>query len=164
VPPAIGRISDRHAAQTGRREMLTKGVPQRRQSEGKRVANRLSTRPLTEEATMDTSEPSRGSTLLPVARIGSPLLLKTNLPRPPGATRSASGRILFSIAGRIVPSNETTSRLLRDVPIWIRAVLAPGRKSSAPIAGSNCRSVPGGEAVRATGTFQQESSGANGIR
>ena len=157
-------MSERHAGQTGSREILIKGVPHRRQSEGKRVAKRLSATPLTEETRMDTSEPSRGSTLLPVARIGSPLLLKTNLPRPPGAARPASGRTFLSIAGRIVPGNETTSRRLRGVPIWIRAVVAPGRKSSAPIAGSNRRSAPGGEAVKATGTFQQRSSGASGIR
>jgi hypothetical protein len=47
------------------------------------VANKFSAAQLAEETKIDTSEPSRGATLVPVARIGSPLLLKTNLPRSP---------------------------------------------------------------------------------
>jgi len=128
------------------------------------VAKRLSATPLSKETRIDTSEPSRGAILVPVARIGSPLLLKTNLPRSPGATQAATGRIHFSIAGRNVPGNDSTSKLLRGVPTWIHAVLAPGRTSSAPIAGSNRRSALGGEAVKATGTFQQRSLGVSGTR
>jgi hypothetical protein len=59
------------------------------------VAKRLSATPLSKETRIDTSEPSRGAILVPVARIGSPLLLKTNLPRSPGATQAATGRIYF---------------------------------------------------------------------
>ena len=131
------------------------------------MAKRLSATPLSKETRIDTSEPSRGAILVPVARIGSPLLLKTNLPRSPGATQAATGRIHFSIAGRNVPGNDSTSKpskLLRGVPTWIHAVLAPGRTSSAPIAGSNRRSALGGEAVKATGTFQQRSLGVSGTR
>jgi len=128
------------------------------------VAKRLSATPLSKETRIDASEPSRGAILVPVARIGSPLLLKTNLPRSPGTTQAATGRIHFSIAGRNVPGNDSTSKLLRGVPIWIHAVLAPGRTSSAPIAGSNRRSALGGEAVKATGTFQPRSLGVSGTR
>ena len=79
------------------------------------MAKRLSATPLSKETRIDTSEPSRGAILVPVARIGSPLLLKTNLPRSPGATQAATGRIYFSIAGRNVPGNDSTSKLLRDL-------------------------------------------------
>ena len=74
------------------------------------MAKRLSATPLSKETRIDTSEPSRGAILVPVARIGSPLLLKTNLPRSPGATQAATGRIHFSIAGRNVPGNDSTSK------------------------------------------------------
>ena len=56
---------------------------------------------------MDTSELSRGATLVPVARIGSPLLLKTSLPLPPDAARRCSGRIFLSIAGTYCPEATT---------------------------------------------------------
>src|ERR1700680_901247 len=127
MPPAMGRMAARHAWQTGRREMLVKGVPQRRQSEGKRVAKRLSATTLIEETRMDTSEPPRGATLVPVVRIGSPLLLKTNLPSSPGTAKAASRRISLSIAGGIVPGNDSTVRPSQAVPISIAAVLALGR-------------------------------------
>ena len=38
----MGRTLARQSSQTGKREILFSGVPQRRQSAGKRVANRLS--------------------------------------------------------------------------------------------------------------------------
>ena len=110
MPCAIGCISERHASQTGSREMLIKGVEQIRQSEGKRVANKLSARLLADDTTMDTSEPYRGATSVPVTRIGSPLLLKTSLPRfAPCRPTLHAGRIYFSIAGRQVPSNDSTT-------------------------------------------------------
>jgi hypothetical protein len=61
--------------------MLIRGAPQRRQSEGKRVAKRLSATPLMEQARVETSELFRVPSLVPEARIESSLLLKTNLPR-----------------------------------------------------------------------------------
>ena len=110
MPSAIGRISERHASQTGSREMLIKGVEQIRQSEGKRVAKRLSARLLADETTMDTSEPYRGATSVPVTRIGSPLLLKTSLPRfAPCRPTLHAGRIYFSIAGCDGPGNDSTA-------------------------------------------------------
>jgi hypothetical protein len=54
------------------------------------VAKSLAAAQLTEETRMATSEPSRGATLVPVARIGSPLLLKTNL--PPFTRHPVSGK------------------------------------------------------------------------
>jgi len=55
------------------------------------VANRLSATPLTDENRIDTSELARGATLVPVARIESPLLLKTSLPRPPDGAQAVNG-------------------------------------------------------------------------
>jgi hypothetical protein len=49
---------------------------------------------------------SRATTLVPVARIGVPLLLKTILPRPAVAMGAPTGRIFFSIAMREAGSNE----------------------------------------------------------
>jgi hypothetical protein len=63
------------------------------------VANKLSATLLAEEAREDSSELSRDTALVPAARIGSPLLLKTNLPRRARARGAPSGRICFSIAG-----------------------------------------------------------------
>jgi hypothetical protein len=77
--------------QTGRREIQVKGIPQRRQSDGKRVAKRLSATPLADETSADSSELSRVKALVPVARIGFPLLLKTNLPLSPVAAEAAAG-------------------------------------------------------------------------
>jgi hypothetical protein len=71
--PCRGRKSYKQASQTGRREILTRGAPHRRQSEGNRVAKRLSAAALTQET-------KTGSTLALVARVRSSLLLKTNLP------------------------------------------------------------------------------------
>jgi hypothetical protein len=88
----MGRTSEREGRQTGRREILTRGAPQRRQSDGKRVAKRLSATPLTDETSIDTSELSRVKTGVPVARIGSSLLLKTSLPRSPGNAKDATGK------------------------------------------------------------------------
>jgi hypothetical protein len=71
-------MAERHSSHTGNREILTSGVPQRRQSDGKRVANTLSAIPLADETRRETSEFSFATTWVPT-RIGSPLLLKTNL-------------------------------------------------------------------------------------
>jgi hypothetical protein len=98
TPPAIGRIAARHTSQTGSREMLIKGAPQRRQSEGKRVANRLSAIPPREEIREATNTLRCFTSLISVVRVGHPLLLKTSLPRPVGATGAPPGRIPLSIA------------------------------------------------------------------
>jgi hypothetical protein len=49
---------------------------------------------------------SCATTLVPVARIGVPLLLKTILPRPAVATGALTGRIFFSIAAQKAARNE----------------------------------------------------------
>src|SRR5271154_5044594 len=80
--PARGSMAERHCSQTGRREILMRGVPQRRQSEGKNVANKPA-------ATSPAQQASRlccPTTLVAVVRIGSSLLLKTLLPRHADAT------------------------------------------------------------------------------
>src|SRR5581483_1427435 len=82
--PSTGLTAARQFSQTGRREILTSGAPQRRQSEGKRVAKRLSAATLTQETN------AGSATLALVARVRSSLLLKTilqparSLPAPAG--------------------------------------------------------------------------------
>src|SRR5262249_49004693 len=77
----MGRIAERHSGQTGRRETLVRGMPQTRQSEEKKVANRLSAMPFSDETSVEPS-PLCPDRALFWARIKSPLLLKTSLPRP----------------------------------------------------------------------------------
>ena len=62
--------------------MFTRGLPQRRQSAGNNVANKLSAMPFTDETKDATTEFSRSKPLVAVARVGCPVLLKTILPRP----------------------------------------------------------------------------------
>jgi len=67
------------------------------------VAKRLFATPLAEETRMDSSELSRGTTLVPVARIGSPLLLKTSLPLPPGCCSTCERANLPQYSGPYCP-------------------------------------------------------------
>jgi len=60
----------------------------------------------------ETNGLSGAITLVPVARIGVPLLLKTILPHPAAATGAPTGRIFFSIAALRASRNERTSGLL----------------------------------------------------
>jgi len=78
---------------------LIRGAPQRRQSEGKKVANKASAIPPIEEIREATKAFCCSTTLVSAARVGCPLLLKTSLPRPGSATGAPTGRIPFSIAG-----------------------------------------------------------------
>ena len=73
--------------------MLTSGAPQRRQSEGNRVANRLSATLFIHE----TSNLSGWAGPVSLGRIWSSLLLKTNLLRPSRTVGASAGRIPFSI-------------------------------------------------------------------
>jgi len=95
VPPAIGRISDRHSSQTGRREIFTRGALHRRQLAGNKVANRLSATVFIQDSTT----PGCAAVLSRGLRVWSVLLLKTNLLRPGWASCVAPGRIFFSIRG-----------------------------------------------------------------
>jgi hypothetical protein len=58
---------------------------------------------------------SCATTLVPAARIGVPLLLKTILPRPTVAMGAPTGRIFFSIAVPEAGSNEGGRRLVTRV-------------------------------------------------
>jgi hypothetical protein len=98
---------------------------------------------------MDSSELSRGTTLVPVARIGSPLLLKTSLPLPPGCCSTCDGRISLSIAGRIVPGNDSRVRPLQPVPIWIACALVAGPPCSETIDWNNYHNAPAGDTAAA---------------
>ena len=61
-----------------------RGAPQMRQSEGNKVANKLSAMPLTEETSEATNTFCFETAFDPVARVGYSQLLKTSLPRPAG--------------------------------------------------------------------------------
>ena len=109
----MGCIERRQVRHTGKREILTSGALQRRQSEGKRAAK--SPRKIVPVAERVRSSRRRTSnrperpTLTPgdvpaAARIMSPVLLKTCLPRPTPAWAPA-GRIVFSITGSWSASN-----------------------------------------------------------
>jgi hypothetical protein len=66
------------------------------------VANRPAAMPLAQE----TNGLSCATSLVPVARIGVPLLLKTILLHPAAATGTPTGRIFLSIAAWDAGSNE----------------------------------------------------------
>ena len=97
--PESGRMASRHSGQTGSREMLVRGSPQRRQSEGKRTLKRAAARLLRPETMVDDNELSAPCSLHPSSRVGIPLLLKTVLPRPDAALGAPPGRFTPSIAG-----------------------------------------------------------------
>lgn len=86
TPSAMGWMDERQSSHTGSREMLTRGAPQMRQSEGNKVANRLSAMLPAEETNDATNALCFVTALDPLARVGYSLLLKTSLPRPAGAT------------------------------------------------------------------------------
>ena len=89
--PSMGRMANRQSWQTGRREILTRGVPQRRQSPGNNVANKPSAAAVTQE----TSAVSAATTLALTARVKSSLLLKTTLPTRTSAHSGRAERILM---------------------------------------------------------------------
>jgi len=88
-------MADKHSSQTGSRERLRKGFPQRRQSAGKSVAKSAVATPLTPEVKAENRAPFRVTTVVPVARVGVPLLLKTILPRPVAVAGASSWANLF---------------------------------------------------------------------
>jgi len=95
---------------------LMRGAPQTRHSEGKKAANNAAEIPLTGEIGEATKGLRCSITLVSVARVGCPLLLKTSLPRPAGAAGAPCGRIPFSIAGPNAARNHrkgSGSRALR---------------------------------------------------
>jgi len=99
--------------QTGKREMLVNGAPQRRQSDGKGVANAplatvVAPANIVRSSGLVAKWPKRTVAALwggeTGVRVMSPLLLKTSLPRPaPG--QAPAGRIVISIAGSCWPIN-----------------------------------------------------------
>src|SRR6266404_220381 len=91
VVPRIGLMQETHCGHTGKREIFSKGVPQIRQSEGKRAANKPWATVAAPAFAKFTRLRPAGSPERPnlgfgiggtVVRIVSPVLLKTDLPRP----------------------------------------------------------------------------------
>src|SRR5438270_8074357 len=78
IKPSIGRMPARHASHTGKREILTSGSEQIRQLDGKRTVNK----PSAAVPNKETNEDCRSEDSALEARVSSPLLLKTPLPRP----------------------------------------------------------------------------------
>jgi hypothetical protein len=140
VPTRIGCIAEMHSEQTGSREIFTRGAPQRRQSEGKREANR----PCATIAAPETAECSRFRPGGAGVRVMSPVLLKTSLPRPaPG--QAPAGRIPLSIAGSRKPCNCSS----RCRALYVRPVCAVAQADEHRHAGSE-------KTVCATRWSQQE--------
>lgn len=104
VLPLMGRMDDKQSRHTGRREMLVRGAPHKRQSEGNSVANRLSAIAVEERARREAKELRCSADLALEARIGSPLLLKTVLPARPVPHRSQPDELETSIAAQLVPA------------------------------------------------------------
>src|SRR5579864_8015866 len=140
-----------HVRHTGKREMFTSGAPQRRQSEGKNAAKRpheiVEIAESAQSSRRRTSNRPKRPSLAPgdvpaAARIMSPVLLKTCLPRPAHAWAPA-GRIVFSISRR----NGTSNRLPLQMPFRvpeifdraIRAVTIPKLCESHPPPRRGCR-------------------------
>ena len=158
TPPVIGRMAERHSRQTGRREIFTRGAPQRRQSEGNRVANKLSARPPAQETNEECFAKSLVSLVtmpVPVARIGDILLLKTSLPRPGRANGGPTGRICFSITARHAARNAgEVSRQRRDGSHAPRRVPAPAQTRDDSSDGNNRRSAPAAATATAGSIFR----------
>jgi hypothetical protein len=94
VEPVVGCMLQRHGLQIGSREMLVRGSPQSRQSKGKTAEKKLSATRLVDETRIDRSQLPGVTTSVPVARIGSPLLLKTGLPHLPAVAELAASESL----------------------------------------------------------------------
>src|SRR5580704_2940854 len=105
TPLRMGGMAPRHSWQTGRREILTNGVPQMRQSEGNKTAKRLSaiwrpqprptwTSPIGFWLAPEAIEGLATAALAWLARILSPLLLKTASALP---ARNLSGRATLQL-------------------------------------------------------------------
>lgn len=160
TPPAIGRIADRHSSQTGSREMLTRGTPQRRQSEGNRVANRLSAITLTRE----TNELGLATSLVPVARVGYLLLLKTSLPRSGRCYGGSNPTNSPQYSGQ--SSRSAIGRIFRQRHGGVVQALAPEppRIWFGNTCGSSRHSVPASKAAPAGRIFPAASWGGSGTR
>jgi hypothetical protein len=128
--PALGCRARRQGSQTGSREMFIMGVPQRRQAEG----NSLTERPAAIPPAPETNGLSCATTLVPVARIGVRLLLKTILLHPVAATGTPTGQIFSSIAVREAGSNDANLRHLRRQPPHLRRVVVARHGSPEPSA------------------------------
>jgi hypothetical protein len=87
-------MADKHASQTGRREMFSSGDPQMRQSDGNTVVKRAATTSYNPEVNRSLT-PAFSSSPLPELL---PLLLKTTLPRSAVAAEAPAERIFSSIA------------------------------------------------------------------
>ena len=140
--------------------MLVRGFPQRRQSEGKSVEKRLSATALTDETKIDRNELPHVTTLVPVDRIGSPLLLKTNLPTLPAVAPAAASEFTHSIAATQIGGNASLSR--RAACLFY---LLPGsdrhKKPVGRFVGSSHHSAPGGTMSKAAGISQGNSVDVN---
>ena|GEM_PF-6777417 len=106
--PSSGFRAEIHSSQTGNREMLVRKALQRRHSEGKIVANRLSAMPRSQDA----GSLSRAALSVATARVRSPVLLKTNLPRPGTSPRKRpAGRVGYQYIGAaLCDANKPSNR------------------------------------------------------
>jgi hypothetical protein len=118
-------MAERHSSQTGSREILIKGDPQRRQSDGKSVAKRLSAAPFT-QATREVSKPA---TLALANRVRCLLLLKTSLPTTGRSYPLHAGTHMNpSIASGGSSCNALGGTRIRRVPRFQLILMSPGRQ------------------------------------
>jgi len=91
--------------------MFRRGLPHRRQSEGNSVANTAAARSFAPETNDESGELFRSATVVPAARVGVPLLLKTSLPRSAAAPGAPAKRIFLSIAALFPRRNDPPGAL-----------------------------------------------------
>jgi hypothetical protein len=112
-------------------EIRTRGAPQIRQPEGKRVAKRLSAMPRSEAFRLNARRFLSGKSPAPVARIGSPLLLKTNLPV---SLDEVPGQTPFQYKGSHI--EHATREGLSSRPMGYASSVALTRLNKYPLIGS----------------------------
>jgi hypothetical protein len=171
--PSMGRMASRHSWHTGSREILTRGSPQIRQSEGNKTAKRLSAMRLVQTwrktARPEAIEGPATAALAWLARILSPLLLKTasvlpagililggrlaRLPTHKSITAAAPARQRY---GRVVGPKSPPSSPLRA------AALSLARTAGDSPAESTLHSAPAAAEKSAEDSARQTTAGASG--
>jgi hypothetical protein len=171
TPSAIGCNAPRHSRHTGRREMLVRALPQRRQSEGKKTEKKLSAitraqpRCSSNQPVLKAIGGLATAALAWLARILSSLLLKTAsvLPREDSAGRSCNCCHQYNgrtwARQRCDPALRSRLDLSSSLPPTVHS---PARIPDDNPAGSIPRSAPGAKGKSATKTVRKRCGGAIG--
>lgn len=151
--------------------MFDKGALQRRQSEGKNVANKLSAARFIWAAKDETKAGidacSLATVLVPVVRVRSRLLLKTNLPRPAGAMGPSwkyqaqyNGAECLLATRRVLVRQPWVKRPGREL-LRVGDAQEPEETIAYSLCESTWRSAPDGARIWAANTFRSESGDEN---